>query len=78
MTYFGGQTQMVLKMVVRRRAPVLLCLRSTPAQVVAADALGAEITRLDALAAVPATERARLHEQGVFQRLWVDTIENKS
>jgi hypothetical protein len=27
-------------------------------QVVAADALGAEITRLDALAAVPATERA--------------------
>ena len=47
-------------------------------QVVAADALGAEITRLDPLAAVPATERARLHEQGVFQRLWVDTTENKS
>jgi hypothetical protein len=69
---------MVLKMVVKRRAPLLLCLRPLQPQVVAADALGAEITRLDPLAAVPATERARLHEQGVFQRLWVDTTENKS
>ena len=49
---------MVLKMVVKRRAPLLLCLRPLQPQVVAADALGAEITRLDALAAVPATERA--------------------
>ena len=43
-----------------------LCLRSTPAPGCCSDALGAEITRLDALAAVPAAERARLHEQGVF------------
>jgi hypothetical protein len=43
---------------------------------VAFDALEAEITRLDALATLPASELPRLHEQGVFQRLWVDTIEN--
>jgi hypothetical protein len=43
---------------------------------VAFDALAAEITRLDALATLPASELIRLHEQGVFQRLWVDTIEN--
>jgi hypothetical protein len=44
--------------------------------VVAFDALEAEATRLDALASLPASELTRLHEQGVFQRLWVDTIEN--
>jgi hypothetical protein len=47
-----------------------------PPDVVAFDALAAEITRLDALATLPASELTRLHEQGVFQRLWVDTIEN--
>jgi hypothetical protein len=44
--------------------------------VIAVDALQAEAARLDALAVLPAAEAARLREQGLFNRLWVDTIEN--
>ncbi|MEU8007899.1 hypothetical protein AB0B66_42650 [Catellatospora sp. NPDC049111] len=47
-----------------------------PAMVVAMDALGAETTRLDGLAQLPAQVAASLREQGVFTRLWVDTLEN--
>jgi hypothetical protein len=43
---------------------------------VAFDALDAETTRLNALATLAAGEQAQLREQGVFQRIWVDTIEN--
>lgn len=47
-----------------------------PADVVAFDALGAETARLDGLAQLPAEAVATLREQGVFTRLWVDTMEN--
>jgi hypothetical protein len=47
-----------------------------PAMVVALDALGAETARLDGLAQLPAQTAANLREQGVFTRLWVDTLEN--
>jgi hypothetical protein len=44
--------------------------------VVAADALAAESARLDALSTLPADSAATLREQGVFDRIYVDTIEN--
>ncbi|MEU5529352.1 hypothetical protein ABZ744_20685 [Micromonospora chersina] len=47
-----------------------------PAMVVALDALGAETARLDGLAQLPPEAAASLREQGVFTRLWVDTLEN--
>lgn len=47
-----------------------------PAMAVALDALGAEIARLDGLAQLPPETAASLREQGVFTRLWVDTLEN--
>lgn len=47
-----------------------------PAMVVALDALGAETARLDGLAQLPPKTVARLREQGVFTRLYVDTLEN--
>ncbi|MGX7826579.1 hypothetical protein ACTG9Q_15945 [Actinokineospora sp. 24-640] len=47
-----------------------------PASVVALDAIGAEIARLDGLAQLPAEARSTLREQGVFTRIWVDTLEN--
>ncbi|WP_189169813.1 hypothetical protein, partial [Pilimelia anulata] len=47
-----------------------------PAMVVALDALGAEVARLDGLAQLPAETAASLRERGVFTRLWVDTLEN--
>jgi Zn ribbon nucleic-acid-binding protein len=46
------------------------------AEVVAADALDAETSRLDALNLVPPEEVRELREQGVFNRIWVDTLEN--
>ncbi|WP_405144344.1 hypothetical protein OG589_41575 [Sphaerisporangium sp. NBC_01403] len=46
------------------------------ADVVAADVLQAEAARLDALAQLPVGVVATLREQGVFTRLWVDTLEN--
>lgn len=47
-----------------------------PAMVVALDALAAETARLDGVAQLPAQTAATLREQGVFTRLWVDTLEN--
>lgn len=47
-----------------------------PAMAVALDALGAETARLDGLAQLPSETAASLREQGVFTRLWVDTLEN--
>lgn len=47
-----------------------------PAMVVALDVLSAEIARLDGLAQLPLETAAGLREQGVFTRLWVDTLEN--
>jgi len=47
-----------------------------PADVVALDALAAETARLDCLAHLPGTTTATLREQGVFTRIWVDTVEN--
>ncbi|MFE0529938.1 hypothetical protein ACFW0V_20320 [Micromonospora parva] len=47
-----------------------------PAMVVALDALGAETARLDGLAQLPAETAASLREQGVFTRLWIDTLKN--
>jgi hypothetical protein len=47
-----------------------------PASVVALDAIGAEIARLDGLAQLPAEATSTLREQGVFTRIWVDTVEN--
>jgi hypothetical protein len=47
-----------------------------PADIVALDALGAETARLDGLAQLPAEAAATLREQGVFTRIWVDTLEN--
>lgn len=44
--------------------------------VVALDVLSAEIARLDGLAQLPPETAAGLREQGVFTRLWVDTLEN--
>jgi hypothetical protein len=47
-----------------------------PAMTVALDALSAETARLDGLEQLPAEATANLREQGVFTRLWVDTLEN--
>lgn len=47
-----------------------------PPDVVATDALAAETARLDGLAQLPADAVATLREQGVFTRIWVDTLEN--
>ncbi|GIJ12189.1 hypothetical protein ACFFMR_32765 [Micromonospora andamanensis] len=47
-----------------------------PAMVVALDALSAETARLDGLEELPAETAASLREQGVFTRLWVDTLKN--
>jgi hypothetical protein len=44
--------------------------------VVAVDAIAAETARLDVLATLPAQSVAALREQGVFDRIYVDTIEN--
>jgi hypothetical protein len=49
---------------------------SLPSRTIALDALVAETTRLDALALLPAEAAATLREQGVFTRIWVDTLEN--
>jgi hypothetical protein len=46
------------------------------AEVVALDALEAETARLDGLRQLPVEAAALLREQGVFTRLWVDTLEN--
>ncbi len=46
------------------------------ADVVALDALAAETARLDGLGRLPAEVAATLREQGVFTRIWVDTLEN--
>ncbi len=47
-----------------------------PAAVVALDALSAETARLDGLRQLPPETAAALREQGVFTRLWVDTLKN--
>lgn len=47
-----------------------------PADIVALDAIAAETARLDALTQLPAQSAASLREQGVFTRIWVDTLEN--
>jgi hypothetical protein len=47
-----------------------------PAMVLALDALSAEIARLDGLGQLPAQAAASLREQGVFTRLWIDTLKN--
>lgn len=47
-----------------------------PPGIVGLDALAAETARLDSLAQLPATAVATLREQGVFTRIWVDTLEN--
>lgn len=47
-----------------------------PPPLIASDALAAETARLDALGALPAETSAGLREQGVFHRIWVDTLEN--
>lgn len=47
-----------------------------PAEVVALDALDAEVARLDGLVHLPDEAAATLRERGVFTRLWVDTLEN--
>jgi hypothetical protein len=47
-----------------------------PADIVALDALAAETARLDGLAHLPTEAAATLREQGVFSRIWVDTLEN--
>lgn len=47
-----------------------------PADVVALDAIAAETARLGGLAQLPADAAATLREQGVFNRIWVDTLEN--
>lgn len=46
------------------------------ADIVASDALAAEIARLDVLAGLSAEAAAVAREQGVFSRIWVDTVEN--
>jgi hypothetical protein len=51
-------------------------LRPLPADVVALDTLAAETARLDGLAQLRAEAAATLREQGVFTRIWVDTLEN--
>jgi hypothetical protein len=45
-------------------------------KVAALDAVGAEQARLDALELIPPGARAELRERGVFDRLYVDAIEN--
>lgn len=45
-------------------------------EVVALDALAAESARLDALRSLPDDATATFREQGVFDRIYVDTIEN--
>jgi hypothetical protein len=47
-----------------------------PAMLVALDALSAEAARLDALGQLPVQTAASLREQGVFNRLWADTLKN--
>jgi hypothetical protein len=47
-----------------------------PPDVVALDAIAAETARLDGLSQLPADAAATLREQGVFNRIWVDTLEN--
>ncbi|MEU7906343.1 hypothetical protein [Actinoplanes sp. NPDC049118] len=47
-----------------------------PPMIVALDALAAETARLDLLKQLPAQTAAHAREQGVFTRLWVDTLEN--
>jgi hypothetical protein len=47
-----------------------------PADVVTLDALAAEAARLDGLTQLPIEAAATLREQGVFTRIWVDTLEN--
>jgi len=47
-----------------------------PANVIALDAIAAETARLDALTHLPSDAAATLREQGVFTRIWVDTLEN--
>ena len=47
-----------------------------PVDLVALDALAAEPARLDALPQLPAAAAANLREQGVFTRVWVDTLKN--
>ncbi|MET7391900.1 hypothetical protein ABZS66_00165 [Dactylosporangium sp. NPDC005572] len=47
-----------------------------PVDLVALDALAAETFRLDALTQLPAAAAADLREQGVFTRIWVDTLKN--
>jgi hypothetical protein len=47
-----------------------------PPEVVAMDALAAEEARLDGLLQLPVEAAATLREQGVFTRIWVDTLEN--
>lgn len=51
------------------------CGQLAPGQV-AFDALAADRARLDAFAQLPAEAGAALREQGVFDRLWIDTVEN--
>jgi hypothetical protein len=47
-----------------------------PADVIATDAINAETARLDALGHLPPHTAATLREQGVFTRIWVDTLKN--
>jgi hypothetical protein len=47
-----------------------------PPAVIAEDALNAEQARLDALATLPVETAATLREQGVFDRIYADTVEN--
>lgn len=47
-----------------------------PPDVVALDALTAETARLDALDLLPADVASDLREQGVFTRIWVDTLKS--
>lgn len=47
-----------------------------PPVVVAQDSLSAELIKLDALAGLPAVAAGPLREQGVFTKIWVDTLEN--
>jgi hypothetical protein len=47
-----------------------------PADVVALDTLAAELAKLDLLRQLSAEAAATMREQGVFTRIWVDTLEN--
>ena len=51
------------------------CGQLAPGQI-ALDALAADRARLDAFAQLPRDAAAALREQGVFDRLWIDTMEN--